>query len=195
MGFSPSNKHFTSTSIFSDIVDATSGSFTDSLTVSGVPVSLTAGQSQEYILLREEQDSGTQSGTFTSGAFRTRAVNTIAVDETGEVTLISDQFTLPAGTYRIQAKAEFFGAAATILRLQNITDVATTLAGLNDHCTVAANSDGHACHLDGQFTIAATKTFELQQRCGLTQTTNGFGVSHSFGINEVFVSIELIKIA
>jgi hypothetical protein len=38
MGFSPSNKHGTTTSIFSNIVDAATGSFVDSLTVSGVAV-------------------------------------------------------------------------------------------------------------------------------------------------------------
>jgi len=190
MGFSPSEKHQTTTSILSNIVDATSGTFTQGLTVSGTAV----GLGEQLIVIREEQASGVSSGTFTSGAFRTRAVNTIAVDETGQVSLSSNQFTLPAGTYRISAKAEFFGSAANILRLQNITDAETTLLGLNDHCTVAANSDGHACHLDGLFAITASKTFELQQRCGLTQTTNGFGVSHSFGVNEVFVHIELLKI-
>lgn len=42
MGFSPSTKHQTTTSIYSNIIDATDGSFTNSLTVSGVPV-LTTG--------------------------------------------------------------------------------------------------------------------------------------------------------
>lgn len=190
MGFSPSEKHSTTTSILSNIVDATTGTFTQGLTISGTAV----GLGEQLIVLREEQTSGTQSGTFTSGAFRTRAVNTIAVDETGQVSLSSDQFTLPAGTYRVDAKAEFFASAANILRLQNITDAETTLVGLNDHSTAAANADGHACHLGGLFTITASKTFELQHRCGLTKTTNGFGVSHTFGINEVFVHIELLKI-
>lgn len=40
MGFSPSNKHGTTTSIFSNIVDAETGSFVSSLTVSGVPVDI-----------------------------------------------------------------------------------------------------------------------------------------------------------
>ncbi len=158
------------------------------------PFTTLPGQ-QKLIVIREEVASGVASGTFTSGDWRTRAVNTIAVDETGGVSISSDQFTLPAGTYRVSAKAEFFGSAANLLRLQNITDAETTLFGLNDHCTVAANSDGHACHLGGLFTITAAKTFELQQRCGLTQTSNGFGVAHSFGVNEVYVHMEFLKVA
>ncbi len=38
MGFSPSNKHFTTASISSTIIDATTGSFTELLTVSGIGV-------------------------------------------------------------------------------------------------------------------------------------------------------------
>jgi len=38
MGFSPSEKHSTTSSILSNIVDASTGSFTQTLTVSGIPV-------------------------------------------------------------------------------------------------------------------------------------------------------------
>ncbi len=38
MGFSPSDNHQTTSSLFSNIVDASNGSFTQTLTVSGVPV-------------------------------------------------------------------------------------------------------------------------------------------------------------
>ncbi len=43
MGFSPSTKHKTTTSAFSNAVDAASGAFTESLTVSGVPVATGTG--------------------------------------------------------------------------------------------------------------------------------------------------------
>jgi len=191
MGFSPSEKHSTTTSIFSNIVDAATGSFSQGLTVSGTAVGL--GEQQKLIVLREEQASGVASGTFTLGAFRTRAINTIVVDETGDVSLSSNQFTLPAGTYKIASKAHFFATGQTISRLQNITDASTTLLGVNGHNTVAANADGGISHVDGQFTITASKTFELQQRSLNTKTSNGFGTAHSFGVNEVYVHIELLK--
>jgi len=59
MGFSPSTKHTTTTSIFSNIVDADTGSFVTSLTVSGVSV-----RGIQYSYLREEQASGVNGGTF-----------------------------------------------------------------------------------------------------------------------------------
>ncbi len=43
MGFSPSTGHQVTTSIFSNIVDAATGSFVESLTISGVPVATGTG--------------------------------------------------------------------------------------------------------------------------------------------------------
>jgi len=191
MGFSPSEKHATTTSILSNIVDAATGSFSQGLTVSGTAVGL--GEQQKLIVLREEQASGVASGTFSSGDWRTRVINTIVVDETGNVSLSSNRFTLPAGTYRITSKAHFFGVSQNISRLQNITDATTTLLGLNAHNTVPANADGGTSHVDGQFTITASKDFEIQQRCLSTKTVNGFGTAHSLGVNEVYIHVELLK--
>lgn len=147
---------------------------------------------QDYILLRDEQSNTTEGGTFTSGAWQTRPLNTISVDTTGVVTLSSNQFALPSGTYRIRASAPAFSVNGHQLRLQNITDTTTVAYGSNAYSRGAALAQAHA-FLDYRFTIAGTKTFELQHRCASTVSTNGFGAAMSFGNIEVYAVVELIK--
>ena len=47
----------------------------------------------------------TNGGTFTSGAFRTRDSNTEVADPDNIVSISSNQFTLGAGNYLIEASA------------------------------------------------------------------------------------------
>lgn len=147
----------------------------------------------EYIHIREEQASGVAAGTFTGGAWRTRVLNTIVTDDTGKVTLSSNQFVLPAGTYSFQSEVPTRMVVGHQSRLQNITDATTIQIGTNAMQKVGDNDVGHA-HVEGQFTITASTTFELQHRCLTTRATDGFGVQNSWG-TEVYATIELRKVA
>lgn len=188
MGFSPSDKHQTTSSLFSNIVDATSGSFTTSLTVSGIAVSLGG----DYALLRDEKSNGTNGGTFTAGARRTRVLNTKVVDEIG-ITLSSNQFTLPAGTYIVRGHAPALQGGRHKAWLRNITDSSDTIIGTADDNTQCfANSS--TSFLRGKFTLVATKTFEIQHQMLGTRNNTGFGAASSFGDNEVYTTIEITKI-
>lgn len=144
-----------------------------------------------YIFLQDQQTQNTDAGTFTSGARRTRTLNTIVVDTTGGVTLSSDQFVLLAGTYRINAQAPCFAVDRNRIWLRNITDSTDTLIGLSNHCDSANGGFGRA-DLNGRFTISGTKTFEIQHRCETTQATYGLGVATNFDV-EIYTTVELIK--
>lgn len=144
-----------------------------------------------YILLRDEKSSGTDAGTFTSGAWRTRVLNTISIDTTGTVSLSSNQFILVAGTYVIRAAAPAFAVNGHQIRLQNITDASTVVTGSNAYARNASLDLTHA-FIHFRFTITATKTFEIQHQCQTTVSTNGFGPGLSFG-TEVYTIVELTK--
>jgi len=75
--------------------------------------------------------------------------------------------------------------------LQNITDAATTLLGVN--CVTGTTAGGFA-FVNGQFTIGGTKTFELQNRCSTTRATDGFGYPSSWG-TEVYAEVRVWKVA
>lgn len=139
-----------------------------------------------YSLITHSLASGTNGGTFTVGAWRTRPLNTL-VDSGIGTTLVSNQFTLPAGTYNIRAFSMAVLVNTSQAKLYNITDSADVILGM----TVLVNSPSIVC---GQFTITKTTTFELQHQGSATQANNGFGNPGAFGTNEIYAQVEITKI-
>lgn len=146
-----------------------------------------------YIQLQHQAASGTHGGTFTSGSWQTRPITTEVSDSNGHCSLSSNQFTLEAGTYRITAKAYAGPVTGNRLRLYNITDSAVTALGVNNLATASAGT-GNEATLESEFTIGASKTFELQHRCNSTYATTGFGYATGWD-TEIYCTIELLKIA
>jgi hypothetical protein len=144
-----------------------------------------------YVQVQERQTSGTNGGAFTSGAWRTRVLNTITTDTAGITSLSSNQITLPAGSYRIRATAPAYKVDRHQLRVQNITDSSTILTG-QDAGAFAFGNVENAAEVTGRFTITGTKLIELQHQCQTTEATDGFGVACSFG-TEVYASVEIWK--
>lgn len=147
------------------------------------------GSTYKVLHIVDEKAAGTDAGTFTSGAWQTRTLNTKAVDEIGS-TLASNQFTLPAGTFRAYARVPAFHVNHHKSRLRNITDGSTTLVGSSQYCEVAAGpTDQTDSIIIGRFTLAGTKTFEIQHQCETTKTGNGFGEGAGFSEVEHYAEI------
>src|SRR3990172_5694485 len=53
----------------------------------------------DYVLVTDEKAQGTNGGTFTTGAWRTRDLNSEKSDVNGLATVASNQVTLAAGTW------------------------------------------------------------------------------------------------
>ena len=65
---------------------------------------------QPYWNIVDQKANGTNAGSFTSGAWRTRDLNTTIGNNTiTGSSLSSNQFTLPSGTYRINASSPAYG--------------------------------------------------------------------------------------
>lgn len=142
--------------------------------------------------IQDQKASGTDGGTATAGSWQTRTLNTEVTDGIGS-TLSSNQFTLPAGTYHVRASAPAFSCSQHQIRLQNITDAATTLLGTSE-CTNPGAGDGVSrSEIDGTFTIAAGKTFELQHRVAATKASNGYGIATAWG-TEIYANIFIERI-
>lgn len=131
-------------------------------------------------------------GTFTSGAWQTRVLQTKVDPSTIVTTLAANQFTLAAGTYQIRWAAPAFDVGVHQTRLQNITDVSTETLG---SCANSDTSQPNVTLSEGldRFTIAAAKVFEIQHRCVTTKATTGFGVPGSFGVGEIYTQVEIRK--
>lgn len=147
--------------------------------------------SQPITILNDTQLSGTNGGTFTSGAWRTRTLNTKVADQIG-VVLNSNQFTLTAGVYEIDAAAPGYATSYHKARLQNITDGTTDAVGSAETDAVAVTSCSRILCL---LTLSSTKVFELQHYCSATRATDGFGGATSIaGVNEVYSQIKIKKV-
>jgi hypothetical protein len=123
--------------------------------------------------ISDVKSNGTDGGTATTGSWGTRVLNTINDVNTG-ITISSNQMILPAGSYHFKAKSPFHGTVnRAIIRLQNISDTSTTLLGTS----VGMTGSGYTVYsfIEGYFTIAAQKTFELQYFVQTTVNTTGLG--------------------
>jgi hypothetical protein len=141
---------------------------------------------------RDSKSSNSDGGTFTSGAWRTRTLNSTPTNEISGASVSSNQVTLPAGTYFILAWAPAFSVNNHQTRLRNMTDGSTTLSGLPNW---AASNQESVSFLAGRFTIADTKAFELQHQAQSSATTTGFGVAAGFGESEIYSQVLVWKIA
>jgi hypothetical protein len=156
-------------------------------TVAGVSVAVIA----------DVKSSGTQGGTFTSGDWRTRDLNTEIQDPDNIVTISSNQFTLIAGTYLISFAAPAYAVAEHRVRLYDITNSAVIAQGINafDYPDANLNGDHGISMGSGVVTPTANTTYEIQHRCSSTKSTNGLGVSISNGSSEQYTTVTILKVA
>lgn len=151
-------------------------------------------QKVPFIKLSDVKASGVASGTFTSGAWQTRTLNTEDHDTGNNCSLASNQFTLDPGTYEVFAIGRATKAGHHKLKIRNVTDATDEVIGISSYCE-PSTAGSNIATLSGRFTIGAAKTFELQHRCGTTRATNGFGEQNTFGVSEVYAVVELRKVA
>ena len=156
---------------------------------------ISAGLFASYAQVCDRKSSGSHGGSFASGDWRTRELNTEAFDPDGIVTLSSNQFTLQAGSYFINAMAPAQSVVNHQLRLRNITDSNTALFGFAAYASQSsgnATDDNDYAFLKGRITISGATTYELQHRCNTTRNGAGFGQPSTFG-EETYASVEIYK--
>ena len=151
------------------------------------------GKFASYAIIADQKSAGTDAGTFTSGAWRTRDLNTELADPDGIVSISSNQFTLQAGSYLLNAKAMGFRVERHMIKLYQTSGTPADIAtGTSEYCPptyIGSNSSFLSC----RFTISTATTYELQHRCQTTKTDNGFGEGFDAGVNETFALVEIFK--
>jgi hypothetical protein len=144
------------------------------------------------IAIFADHKNNAAGGTFTSGAYRTRDLNTTIFNNISGASLSSNQITLPAGTYQINAQAPAFLVNNHQTRLLNTTDSTEITGGVS-----YAGSGDNVTNLsivNAAFTIAASKVFELQHKCTSTASTQGFGANYGSNNPDVYSQITIVKV-
>ena len=133
-----------------------------------------------YAIICDQKAHNVDGGTFTSGAWRTRDLNTEIADPDGIVSIASNQFTLGAGTYLIEAASPAHDCGRHQLRLYNSTASSVVQYGRNAQMSQADATTTDA-FVDARVTIAGDTAFEIQHRCQATKSTSGLGLDNDFG--------------
>ena len=145
-----------------------------------------------YAIIADQKAAGTNAGTFTSGSWVTRELNTELTDPDNIVSITTNQFTLAAGSYLIKASGPAYQVNSHQVRIYNVTDTATAILGYQTYAGTSVGVQTRS-ECSGRITITDTKIFELQHRCGTTRTSNGLGNGIDFGEPNLYAMVEIYK--
>ena len=154
------------------------------------------GKFASYAIIADQKSSTTEGGVFSIGDWRTRDLNTEISDADSIVSLSSNQFTLQAGTYLINAVAPACQVSSHQTRIYNVTDTAVVQLG-QVVFSYSSSGSGSSSYVSGRVTITGAKVFEIQHRCATSRADYGFGVGTSGAYNwssgTVFAICEIYK--
>lgn len=147
----------------------------------------------QMMVVVDEKASGTDGGSFTSGSWVTRTLNTVKVNTITGASLSSNGITLPAGTYLIEASAPAGMAVGSHrIRLRNITD--STDDGLGRSAYNYSSDSESTSELIAQVTITGSKAFEIQHRCAVTSASNyAMGSATDWGA-EIYTVVKITRL-
>lgn len=148
-----------------------------------------------HVVLQDQKASGNDGGTFTTGAWRDRTLNTEVYDVDNLVSVAANAFTLQAGTYVIEWFAPAAGVGANLSKLLNNTDTADVGFGMNAYALIETGSarSGSVSTGIAKVTIAGAKAFKIQHQCATTVASFGFGIATGFG-TEVYTTVKIWKV-
>jgi len=142
-------------------------------------------------LLQDQKSAGTHGGQppNNSGYFE-RDLNTEVFDTGNFVSLSSNNFTLIAGTYLIQASIPAHRTNSSKALLYNVSDGTTVAYSQVVYIRDGAVTGGHI-NLTCRFTIGGTKTFDIRQRVA---NIDGEGLGHASGFDtEIYTQVLIYK--
>ena len=146
-----------------------------------------------WAIYQHQRAENVGGGTATNAAWRTVPMTNEVFDGIG-CSLSSNDITIPAGTYFVDAFSHCFNTYSFRVRLYNVTDTAA-IAGLStsEH---GSNNTNSRSKVQTIFTVAATKVIRLQYYCSVTSGTTGLGYTYdvSDGLNELHAQILLRRI-
>ena len=171
----------------------TSGDFLKTQGTGANPAWATApgGLFASYAIIADQKAQNTAGGTFTSGAWRTRDLNTEITDPDGIVSISSNEFTLAAGSYFIQWGASARRCDRQQTRLYDVTGTAEIEVG--DCCySRAADYGGNFSRGSVRVTPSGSNVYRIEHQCDTTSSADGLGLACNF-TTEQYCTVEIFK--
>lgn len=151
--------------------------------------------------LRYQVSSGTDGGSGPSvTGWTTRPLNTVVTNNIPGSSLVSNQITLPAGTYIVKGKsigAYNAGGWSKNMRIRDVTNNITKSVGFNTQVGIVLESIGNTSFIVGKFTLTGTPLIEVQHwiKSPATPASTDWGKAISTGEDEIYADIMIWKIA
>ena len=146
--------------------------------------------------IKDTKTSGTAGGSSSANTVHTRVLNTTQGD-CGFVTLASNQFTVPAGKYKIKGSAPAYVTNQNQAFIYSVTASAYVLDGQSNFAG-DADEQGHAL-VEGILTVTVPTTYELRHWTSSANADDGLGFQADVNASnpqtaEVYSIVELEKI-
>jgi len=163
-------------------------------------VAAAGGLFSAFAIICDQKTAGTAGGTFTSGAWQTRDLDTEITDTSDIVAISSDQFTLGVGNYLVKWSAPACHVQEHQTRLYDVTGTAVIISGSSENAeNVAAGYVGTQNQITNKsigfarVTPSGDNIYRIEHRCADTQATYGFGMAGNFSELERYTMVEIYK--
>ena len=151
------------------------------------------GKFASYAVIGDVKSNDVDGGTFTSGDWRTRDLNTELIDADGIVSISSNQFTLQAGSYFIEAQAMAYRVNRHMIKLYQTSGTPADIAlGTSMYANSGYNGNNVSA-VRARVTISTATTYEIRHRGDTNHSTYGFGLGANFGTTELYTVVEIYK--
>ena len=153
-----------------------------------------AGLFSSYAIIADQKSQGTDGGASTGGTWHTRDLNTELADPDGIVSISSNQFTLQAGSYFIEARAPSYQPTRHRLKLYQTSGSAADVAfGTNEFMSYGSGTAVQTtAFLSCRITISTATTYEIRHYIQNSKAGNGLGVAVSQGV-ELYCLVKIFK--
>ena len=146
-----------------------------------------------YAVIVDQKNQNTESGTFTSGAWQTRDLNTESFDPDGIVSISSNKFTLAAGSYLIVWSAPCYKVDKNQTRLYDVTN-SSAGAGFKGSVEHAGTTTAIQVRSTGAMRVSpsGSNEYRIEHKSAATRADNGFGFAANLAA-EIFTIVEIYK--
>jgi len=152
------------------------------------------GKFASYAIITDQKSSETDAGSSTGGTWHTRDLNTELADPDSIVSISSNQFTLQAGSYFIEARAPSYQPSRHRLKLYQTSGSAADVAfGTNEFMSYGSGTAVQTtAFLSCRITISTATTYEIRHYIQNSKSGNGLGVAVSQGA-ELYCLVKIFK--
>jgi len=143
--------------------------------------------------IKDVKSNGTGGGASAAGE-QTRVLNTLEDSDSIVTSLSSNAFTLPAGTYDIEAFVPAYRVSRHKAYLYNNTDSTITLMGTNAYSNTAGDYATSHSIIIGRISIASPKAFIINHNTGSVNSA-GLGLdTTASSYSEIYTVVKITRI-